>query len=105
MRSLQSSKSQESKVGLPRRFASPNEAAGGTLRNSALWVFALTFIFCGFILLLCGCSSCEQPGETTAQGRRRHERVLRINQQQMLADIDRTLLLDRPSKITDLRIP
>ena len=46
-----------------------------------------------------------QPGETTAEGGRRHERVLRLNQQEMMADIDRILLLDRPSELTDLRIP
>jgi hypothetical protein len=36
---------------------------------------------------------------------RRHRRVLRINRQGMLADIDRTLLLDKPSKLTGDRIP
>jgi hypothetical protein len=51
-----------------------------------------------------GCSS-TQPGETAAEGRRRHDRVLRINQQEMMADIDNTLLLDEPSKLTDKRIP
>ena len=75
-----------------------------TVRNFALWLFAFTFIFCGLILLLGGCC-CDQPGETAAEGRRRHERVLRINQQEMMVDIDRTLLLDEPSRLTDLRIP
>ena len=51
-----------------------------------------------------GCSS-SQPGETAAEGRRRHDRVARINQQEMMADIDKTLLLDEPSKLTDKRIP
>jgi hypothetical protein len=36
---------------------------------------------------------------------RRHRRVLRINRQGMLADIDRALLLDKPSKLTGDRIP
>ena len=75
------------------------------IRNFALWFFTLTFVLCGPILLLCGCSRCEQPGETTAEGSRRHQRVLRINQQEMMADIDRTLLLERPSKLIDMRIP
>jgi len=74
-------------------------------RRIALCLFTFTFIICGLILLLCGCRSWEQPGETAAEGRRRHERVLRTNQQEMMADIDRTLLLDRPSKLTDMRIP
>lgn len=74
-------------------------------RRIALCLFTLTVILCGLILLLDGCRCCDQPGETTAEGRRRHERVLRINQQEMMTDIDRTLLLDRPSKLTDMRIP
>jgi hypothetical protein len=51
-----------------------------------------------------GCSF-SQPGETAAEGHRRHQRVTRINQQEMMADIDKALLLDEPSKLTDKRIP
>jgi len=52
-----------------------------------------------------GCSSFSQPGETAAEGRRRHDRVARINRQEMMTDIDKALLLDKPSKLTDKRIP
>jgi hypothetical protein len=52
-----------------------------------------------------GCSSLSQPGETAAEGSRRHDRVARINQQEMMADMDKTLMLDKPSKLTDKRIP
>ena len=52
-----------------------------------------------------GCSSFNQPGETAAEGRRRHDRIARINRQEMMADIDKALLLDKPSKLTDKRIP
>jgi hypothetical protein len=66
----------------------------------------LTFAVMWFgAALLCGCSYSEQPGETVAEGRRRHQRVLRINRQEMMADIDRAFLLDQPSKLTDKRIP
>ena len=75
-----------------------------TVRNFALCLFTFIFTLCGLIILLGGCC-CMQPGETTAEGHRRHERVLRLNQQEMMADIDRILLLDRPSELTDLRIP
>jgi len=75
-----------------------------TVRDFALCLFTFLFTLCGLILLLGGCC-CDQPGETTAEGRRRHERALCINQQEMMADIDRTLLLDRPSRLTDLRMP
>ena len=83
----------------------PQGGPKSVVRNFALWFFALAFVLCGPILLLCGCSCCEQPGETVAEGSRRHQRVLRINQQEMMADIDRVLLLDRPSRLTDIRIP
>ena len=56
------------------------------------------------VFLPYGCST-TQPGETAAEGRRRHDRVARINQQEMMQDIDRTLMLDRPSRLTDKRIP
>lgn len=58
-----------------------------------------------FVLLPCGCSSYEQMGETAAEGRRRHQRNLRLNQQQLMADLDMFWLLDKPSKLTDKRIP
>jgi hypothetical protein len=52
-----------------------------------------------------GCGSFSQPGETAAEGRRRHDRVARINKQELMMDIDKFLLLDKPSKLTDKRIP
>lgn len=57
-----------------------------------------------FVLLLAGCSW-RQPGETRAEIDRRHERTLRLNNEMMLSDLDKVLLLDRPSKLTDKRIP
>ena len=65
----------------------------------------LSIVLCTLFFLLCGCSSWGQPGETAAEARRRHERVARINYQQMMADIDKFLLLDRPSRLTDKRMP
>ena len=47
----------------------------------------------------------EQPGETEAEGHRRHLRNLSINQQELIEDIDRAILLDRPSRATKKRIP
>jgi hypothetical protein len=64
-----------------------------------LVVALLVLVFMPF-----GCSS-TQPGETAAEGRRRHQRVARINQQEMMADIDAVLMLDEPSRLTDKRIP
>jgi len=65
----------------------------------------LTVIMSVFVLLPCGCSSYEQMGETAAEGRRRHQRNLRLNQQQIMADLDMFWLVDKPSRLTDKRIP
>jgi hypothetical protein len=51
-----------------------------------------------------GCTCYDQPGETLAEGRRRHIRTNRIRSQQLMQDIDAALLLDRPSKLTDKKI-
>ena len=64
-----------------------------------LAVILLVLVFIPF-----GCSS-SQPGETAAEGHRRHQRMARINQQEMMTDIDAVLLLDEPSRLTDKRIP
>ena len=65
-----------------------------------LVVALLVLVFMPF-----GCSSFSQPGETAAEGHRRHQRVARINQQEMMADIDAVLLIDEPSRLTDKKIP
>ena len=64
----------------------------------------LAVIFLVLVFMPLGCSS-SQPGETAAEGHRRHQRMARINQQEMMADIDAVLMLDEPSKLTDKRIP
>ncbi|MHC4205015.1 MAG: hypothetical protein ACYSTT_10225 [Planctomycetota bacterium] len=64
----------------------------------------LLFILSVFVFVQLGCNF-SQPGETVAEGKRRHQRVARINQQLLMADIDTVLLLDEPSKLTDKRIP
>ena len=65
----------------------------------------LTVVLGALVSLACGCGSYEQPGETAAEGRRRHLRNERINRQEMMADIDKVMLFDRPSRLTDKRIP
>ena len=62
-------------------------------------VILLVLVFMPF-----GCSS-SRPGETAAEGHRRHDRVARINKQEMMADIDVVFMLDEPSRLTDKRIP
>ncbi len=77
------------------------------MKNSHVFVckVLLGIILCALIFLPYGCGLIEQPGETAAEGHRRHLRNLRINQQEMMADIDTVLHLDKPSKLTSKRIP
>ena len=65
----------------------------------------LTLIVFVFVLLPSGCKSYEQMGETAAEGRRRHIRNSRLNQQELMAYLDAFMLVDKPSKLTDKRIP
>ncbi|MHC4759629.1 MAG: hypothetical protein ACYTE8_13355 [Planctomycetota bacterium] len=71
------------------------------MKRSLLFV-VLSAALLSFILGLFGCS---QPGETVAEGHRRHKRVLSIHQQQLTEDIDKALLIHEPSKLTERRIP
>ena len=50
-------------------------------------------------------SGCASPGETRAEANRRRERTLRVNNSEMMADIDRFLMLDEPSRLTDRDLP
>jgi len=65
----------------------------------------LGIVLCVLFFLPLGCKSYEQMGETAAEGRRRHERTARINRQEFMEDLDTFMLLDKPSKLTDKRIP
>jgi hypothetical protein len=66
--------------------------------------FVLAVGICVVALLLSGCST-RQPGETAAEVHRKHDRAIRLNTQMMMSDIDRVLLLDKPSMLTEKRIP
>jgi hypothetical protein len=75
------------------------------MKSVSVFVCKVILTVIVFVFLPCGCRSYEQMGETAAEGRRRHQRNLRINRQQMMADLDTLMLLDKPSKLTDKRIP
>lgn len=81
------------------------ENSKSKVRIVVLRVLTGVFVSCVLALVTSGCKSWGCPGETAAETSRRHERVLRLNQQGMLADIDKALMLDRPSNLTDKRIP
>jgi hypothetical protein len=73
-------------------------------RSWSLRFFALAAAACIAVSLLAGCSG-RQPGETRAEIERRHDRTMRLNGEMALSDLDKVLLLDRPSRLTDKRIP
>jgi len=77
-----------------------NEGIKGFLFRSC----GLVLVLCCLLWSACGCSS-AQPGETATEGARRHKRALAVNQQELMADLDKVLLLDKPSRLTETRVP
>jgi hypothetical protein len=75
------------------------------MKSVSMCKVILVVVLCALFLVPLGCRSYDQLGETAAEGHRRHKRALRINRQEMMADLDALMLLDKPSKLTDKRIP
>ncbi len=75
------------------------------MKSVSLRKVVMAIVLTALFLLPFGCSSYEQPGETAAEGRRRHLRNERINNGGFWADVDTFWLIDKPSKLSDKRIP
>ena len=75
------------------------------MKSVSMCKVILVVVLCALFLVPLGCMSYDQLGETTAEGHRRHKRALRINQQEMMEDLDAVFLLKEPSRLTDKRIP
>ncbi len=75
------------------------------MKSVSMCKVILVVVLCVLFLVPLGCRSYDQLGETAAEGHRRHKRALRINRQEMMQDLDMLMLLDKPSKLTDKRIP
>jgi len=52
-----------------------------------------------------GCGLFDQQGRTADEVHRDHLRMLRVNHEQMMEDIDRTLLVDKPSNLSEKKLP
>ena len=63
----------------------------------------LAVLLVSLMLSLVGCSSGEQPGETLAEGHRRHIRNVRLDSQGFMKDIDTIFLTDEPSRLSERR--
>ncbi len=70
-----------------------------------LRALVLAFVLVVIVLTTGGCKSWTTPGETSAEARRRRDRIVRVNSEQMVADMEAVLMLDRPSKLSDRRLP
>jgi hypothetical protein len=68
-------------------------------------VCVLAIVLVTLIVFSSGCGLFDQPGKTAAEVNREHVRMLRVNQQDMMRDIDRSLLLDEPRGLSDVRMP
>lgn len=68
------------------------------------WV-VLAGIGLSLLLGLAGCGYTAQPGETEAEGHRRHLRNMSVNQQLLMEDVDNAILLKEPSKASSTRTP
>ena len=60
----------------------------------------------GFLLVAVGIAlaGCSAPGLTSAEVNRRHHRTIQNNLWQMQDDIDSILLLDRPSRLSEMTV-
>ena len=77
---------------------------GEVMKNKVISTI-LSIILCAVSFAFVGCSSFEQLGETEAEGHSRHVRILRINRQALMEDIDAFLLMDQPTKLAEKQIP
>ncbi len=62
-------------------------------------------------LVLTGCNQngkgqfFSQPGKTAKEGKRDQIRTLNVNNQELMQDLNRTFLIDKPSKLNQMSIP
>ncbi|MGD2095578.1 MAG: hypothetical protein PVH77_11275 [Phycisphaerales bacterium] len=77
------------------------------MKSVSICKLIVVVILCALFFMPLGCSSSfyDQMGESAAEGRRRHARTARINRQELMADLDEFFLLNKPSKLTDKRMP
>jgi hypothetical protein len=74
------------------------------MRNKIV-VSLLIVALLAMVVMSSGCGLFGHPGKTAAEVNREHVRMLKVNESQMMADVDKALLLDEPSKLTDKHLP
>ena len=73
------------------------------MKNS-IKVSLLVVLLLTLTLITSGCGFFNHPGKTASEVNREHRRMLRVNQQELMSDVDRAVHLDRPSTLTEMRI-
>jgi hypothetical protein len=68
-------------------------------------VAAVSLVLSAAAVLAAGCGLFSHPGETASDVHNRHIRHFRVNQKQMMADVDEVLLIDEPTGLHELRLP
>ena len=71
----------------------------GSIKRTS--VLHLAVLLCAIVVLLTGC---QQSGETLDKGHRRHQRIMTLNQESLSGDIERAFLMDKPSKLTPMKL-
>ncbi|MBN2020340.1 MAG: hypothetical protein JW749_08950 [Sedimentisphaerales bacterium] len=72
------------------------------MMRKSIIVSLLVVLLSTLVLISSGCS---QPGKTYAEVHREHLRDLRVNQLQVSRDFDRAIHFDRPSRLSEMRLP
>ena len=65
----------------------------------------LVVLLLGLSFLLTGCQFWAQPGKTAKEGTRDQVRTLKVNNRELMQDLNHALLLDEPSKLNEMSIP
>jgi len=73
--------------------------------KNRITVSLLIVVLLALVVMSTGCGLFGQPGKTAAEVNREHIRTLKINENEMMADVDKALLLDEPSKLTEKHLP
>jgi hypothetical protein len=65
----------------------------------------VSLLIVALLTLVVMSTGCDQPGKTAAEVNRDHVRMLRVNQQELMYDIDRTMFFDEPHRLTERHMP
>jgi hypothetical protein len=78
---------------------------GEYIMRNRITVSLLVVVLLTLAVMSTGCGLFGQPGKTAAEVNRDHIRTLKVNENEMMADVDKALLIDKPSKLTERHLP